>query len=114
MVLYVLTVLQTPVLEIAHVLSHMLIDHDHHERHTLADHKTQQSHLVLFDLAQDQENQSDQHHSVKKPTFNPEILNEPPSFLVRSSVNLLAGQLCLQDFKEVSIDIIPPPPRTTT
>ena len=103
--------LQTPVLELAHAISHVLIDHEHHGTHSLADHGSLLSHKVLSALDENEDNQNSEQHSVKKPKFNIEFVHKSLSTTIRVKDWKHSIHVYLHFHRDVILEINPPPPK---
>ena len=112
--IYVLTVLQTPVFEVAHAVSHLLIDHEHSGNHSFADHKEDHSHKVLLVLEEGSDSQETDQQSIDKPKLNIEFFKTGLPSFTETSDRILKIPFRLQRYCDIIMENTSPPPKYLT
>ena len=108
--LYMLGVLQSPILEVLHLASHIIILHDHSGAHSYLDHTHVSDHSVLK-LVDDTDSENNaEHHNIKKPLKKVELLYTHSLLLDDSDDKHKLNPHNSQEYQKITLDIPSPPP----
>ena len=108
--LYLLGALQSPILEALHLVSHLLINHEHEGIHSYADHVHSDSHEVLSLVDNGDSDNQIEHNPNKKPVYKVELINIQTVILNNSlEFNILRAQAS-KKYQGIAQDVPSPPP----
>ena len=108
---YLLGVFQSPVLKMLHIVSHIVIDHEHGGIHAYADHAGNSHHMVLS-IVSDGDEENDGHQLILKKSSNKaEFLNTHilSIYLTTDKASLITS--FAEEYLGTSPDIPSPPPK---